>query len=68
MRAIRKRYFARSAGLSSDHVAKPSRAADTAASTSSGPAWATSASGSSSAGEIVVNHSPDLGSTISPPT
>ena len=65
---MRKRYFARSAGRSSDQAPKPSRAAPTAASTSSGPAWATSASGSSVAGEIVVNHSPERGSTISPPT
>ena len=64
---MRKRYFARSAGRSSDHVPKPSRAAATAVSTSSGPAWATSASGSSVAGEIVVNHSPDRGSSVSPP-
>src|SRR4051794_6082058 len=68
MRAIRKRYFARSEPDSAAHGLNASRAAATAASTSSGPAWATSASGSSSAGEIVVNHSPDRGSTHSPPT
>ena len=55
MRAIRKRYFARSAGASVDQpFSNASRAAPTAASTSSGVAWPTSASGSSVAGLIVV--------------
>src|SRR5262249_17616114 len=51
-----------------DQGVKASRAAATAASTSSGPACATSASGSSSAGEIVVKLSPPRGSIHSPPT
>ena len=65
---MRKRYLARSGGRSADHASKPARAAPTARSTSSAPAWATSASGSSVAGEIEVNHSPERGSTVSPPT
>ncbi len=68
MRAIRKRYFARSLPGSADHGPNASRAAATASATSSGPAWATSASGSSSRGAIVVNSSPERGSTHSPPT
>ena len=63
---MRKRYFARSEPGSADQpFANASRAAPTAASTSSGVAWPTSASGSSVAGEIVVYVS--LGSTHSPP-
>jgi hypothetical protein len=55
MRAIRNRYFARSDGAMSDQpFVNASRAAATAARTSSGVAWPTSASGSSVAGEIVV--------------
>ena len=52
---MRNRYFARSAGRSADHSpSNASRAAATAASTSASPAWPTSASGSSVAGESVV--------------
>jgi hypothetical protein len=55
MRAIRNRYFARSAGAISDQpFSYAPRAAATAACTSSGVACPTSASGSSLAGEIVV--------------
>jgi hypothetical protein len=69
MRAIRKRYFARSLASSADHpFSKASRAAVTATSTSSAPAYATSASSSSVAGLTVGWYSPDLGSTHSPPT
>ena len=54
MRAIRKRYFARSEPARLDQpFSNASRAASTARSTSSGPACATSASGSSVAGVIV---------------
>ena len=67
MRAMRKRYFARSAGEISDQpFSNASRAAATAACTSSGVACPTSASGSSVAGEIVVYVS--SGSSHSPPT
>ena len=65
---MRKRYLARSAPDSFDHGVNASRATATACSTSSGPACATSASGSSSAGEIVVKRSPERGSIHSPPT
>ena len=69
MRAIRKRYFARSDGASSDQpFSKASRAVSTASATSSSPACATSKSGSSVDGEIEANHSPVRGSTSSPPT
>ena len=68
MRAIRKRYFERSDAGILDHDAYASRAAWTASATSSSPACATSARGSSSRGEIVVKYSPDLGSSQSPPT
>jgi hypothetical protein len=55
MRAMRKRYFARSAAEIPDHpFSNASRAAATAVSTSSDDAWPTSASGSYVAGEIVV--------------
>ena len=68
MRAIRNRYLARSAGRSADQPSSnAARAAVTAGSTSSAPACATSASGSSVAGEMVVNRSPERGSTSSPP-
>ena len=68
MRAIRKRYFARSDGASADQpFSNAPRAVSTARSTSSGPACATSNSGSSVAGEIDSNHSPERGSTSSPP-
>ena len=57
MRAIRKRYFARSDGASFDQpFSNALRAASTASSTSSSPACATSASFSSVAGEIDGNH------------
>ena len=68
IRAIRKRYFARSEGASDDQPSSNApRAAWTARSTSCSFACATSASGSSVDGEIEVNHSPDFGSTNSPP-
>ena len=55
MRAIRYRYFERSAAAAADQpFSKAARAAATALATSSGVACATSASGSSVAGEIVV--------------
>jgi hypothetical protein len=55
MRAIRKRYFARSEGLIPDQpFSNASRAAATARPTSSAPACAISASGSSEAGEMVA--------------
>src|SRR5690349_5963938 len=67
MRAIRNRYLARSDGAISDQpLSNALRAAATAAATSSGVAWPTSASGSSVAGEIVVYVS--AGSSHSPPT
>ena len=68
IRAIRKRYFARSDGARADQPsANALRAASTAAPTSSALACATSASCSSDEGEIVGNHSPERGSTNSPP-
>ena len=67
MRAIRNRYFARSAGEIDDQPSSnASRAAPTAWSTSSRVAWPISASGSSVDGSIVVYVS--LGSSHSPPT
>ena len=55
MRAIRKRYFARSDPGSADQpFSNASRAASTASSTSCSVAWPTSASGSSLDGSIVV--------------
>jgi len=55
MRAIRNKYFERSAAGAADQpFSNALRAAATAVATSSGVAWATSASGSSVAGEIVV--------------
>src|SRR3954451_3355628 len=54
IRAIRNRYFARSAPGSPDHTGNARRAAATARSTSSGPASATSASTSSEAGLTVL--------------
>ena len=65
---MRKSTFARSAGFQALHGSNASRAASTASSTSFGPACATSASGSSVAGETVVNHDRDRGATSSPPT
>ena len=68
IRAIRKRYLARSEGASDDQpFSKAPRAACTARSTSCSLACATSASGSSVAGELDRNHSFDFGSTSSPP-
>ena len=68
IRAIRKRYFARSpAGRSLQPFANASRAALTATSTSSSPAYATSASASSVAGLTDGWYSPERGSTHSPP-
>ena len=67
MRAIRKRYFARSEPGSADQpFSNAPRAACTAASTSSAPACPTSASASSVAGDSVVYVS--AGSSHSPPT
>jgi hypothetical protein len=55
MRAIRNRYFARSAGLAVDHpFSNASRAVLTARATSSAPACGISASGSSLEGSIVA--------------
>jgi hypothetical protein len=69
MRAMRNRYFARSPGASPDQpFSKASRAACTARSTSSAPAYATSASGSSVAGFTLGWNSFERGSTNSPPT
>src|SRR2546421_6498835 len=68
MRAMWKRYFARSLGRMRDQLsAYAARAAFTARSTSALPACATSASGSSCAGSIVVYRSLDSGSTNWPP-
>jgi len=68
IRAIRKRYLARSEGASDDQpFSNAPRAAPTAAPTSASPAYATSASLSSVAGEIVGSHSFDFGETNSPP-
>ena len=59
-RAMRNRYLPRSAPDIADHgPSKALRAALTASSTSDGPASATSASGSSSAGLIVFVASPE---------
>ena len=67
MRAIRNRYLARSEPGSADQpFSNASRAAPTAAATSSGVACAISASGSSVAGLIVVYVS--VGSSHCPPT
>ena len=64
---MRKRTFARSDGLRRLQVRNASRAAPTARATSFWPACATSASGSSVDGEIVVNQDRDRGETCSPP-
>ena len=64
---MRKRTFARSDGFRRLHVRNASRAAPTASATSFWPACATSASGSSVEGEIVVNHERDFGETCLPP-
>ena len=53
--------------MSDQPFSNASRAESTATPTSSGPAYATSASGSSVAGLIVASYSPDCGSTHSPP-
>src|SRR6266498_408658 len=67
-RAIRYRYLARSLpGMARQSLSKASRAADTAASTSSGPASATSASFSSFDGLIVSKYRPDRASMNLPP-
>jgi hypothetical protein len=67
MRAIRKRYFARSAGETSDQpFSNASRAALTARSTSCSVAWPTSARAPSLEGSMVVYDS--FGSSQSPPT
>jgi hypothetical protein len=68
IRAIRKRYLARSDGASVDQPSvKAPRAASTAAPTSSALPCATSVSVSSVDGETVGNHWPERGSTTSPP-
>ena len=68
MRAIRNRYFARSAGAISDHLsANASRAVATARFTSSSRPRATSARCSSLEGDSVAIHSPEIGSTSLPP-
>ena len=64
---MRNSTFARSEGFHELHASKPSRAASTARVTSLAPAWATSASGSSLAGDTVVNHERERGETSSPP-
>jgi hypothetical protein len=58
IRAIRNRYFARSAPGSADHGAKARRAAVTARLMSASPAVATSASTSSVAGLTVLKTPP----------
>ncbi len=65
-RAIRYTNFARSEPGSACQAVEAARAASTARPTSSGPASAISASGSSVAGEIVVKNRPLFGSTNSP--
>ena len=66
---MRKMYLARSEPGSVDQpFSKASRADPTARSTSSSRACATSARCSSFAGSIVEYHSPESGSTCSPPT
>src|SRR5205809_6118828 len=67
MRAIRNMYFERSPGDVLHHGRDASRAACTASATSSSPACAILASGSSSRGEIVTKVSPDFAGTNSPP-
>src|SRR5665213_2787214 len=68
MRAMRKRYFARSLpDIEPQTPSKALRAAATARSMSRGPASETSASTSSLAGLMVLNVSPSSGSTNSPP-
>lgn len=66
IRAIRKRYLARSAPGSADHFTNALRAAFTARSTSSAPARATSDSTSSVAGETVLKTLPSAASVNSP--
>ena len=68
MRAIRKRYFARSEAGSFDQPSvNAARAALTARLTSCWLAWATSASFSSLEGETDGNHSAERGLTNLPP-
>lgn len=66
IRAIRKRYFARSAPGSADHFSKAFRAAFTARSTSSALAWATSERTSSEDGETVLKTLPSEAGANSP--
>lgn len=66
IRAIRKRYLARSWPGSADHFSNALRAALTARSTSSAPAWATSARTSSVEGETVLKTLPSAESVNSP--
>lgn len=65
-RAMRNRYLARSEPGSADHFSKALRAAFTARSTSSEPAWATSERTSSEDGETVLKTLPSAASTNSP--
>ena len=65
-RAIRNRYLPRSIGGSARHFGAAARAASTARATSFGPAYATSASGSSLDGLIVGTRVPSFGARNSP--
>jgi hypothetical protein len=66
MRAMRKRYFARSAPGSADHFSKAFRAAATARSTSASPARAISERTSSEEGLTVLKTLPSAASVNSP--
>lgn len=66
IRAMRNRYLARSEPGSADHFSKALRAALTARSTSSAPAWATSERTSSVEGETVLKTLPSAASVNSP--
>ncbi len=66
IRAIRKRYLARSEPGSADHFSNALRAALTARSTSSAPARATSESTSSVEGLMVLKTLPSAASVNSP--
>ncbi|CAM5691624.1 hypothetical protein SANTM175S_07061 [Streptomyces antimycoticus] len=66
MRAMRKRYLARSEPGSADQDVNALRAALTARSTSSAPAWATSERTSSEEGERVLKTLPSPASPNSP--
>ncbi len=68
IRAMRNRYLARSAPGSADQAVNARRAARTAASTSSRPACATSASTSSLEGERDLKTLPSAASRNSPST